>query len=324
MQAIQVSAFGDESVLQLKDLPTPKPGLNQALVALKAIGVNPVDTYIRAGKYPSLPPLPYTPGTDAAGIVEAAGAGSPFHAGDRVYLTGSLTGAYASHALVSTAVTAVGSHIHPLPDHVSFEAGAALYVPYYTAYKALFLRTVIKPGDTVLIHGATGAVGLAALQWLKNSNTTVLATGGSQEGLDLLKKEGAHHIFNHKNPNYIEEIKSKVIGGIDVILEMLANVNLANDLKLLGKHGRVIVIGNRGDATANLRDIMAKDADIRPMSLPASPPEHFQQIHKAVAAALAAKSINPIISKTYKLADAGQAHKDIMNSSANGKLILVP
>ena len=175
MKAIRVHQFGDPEVMHLEELPDPRPGPGQVVVRVKAVGVNPVDTYIRTGTY-TQPPLPYTPGLDAAGIVESAGEGvKQVRPGDRVYLAGSLSGTYAERALCET------SHVQPLPQAVSFSQGAGVSVPYATAYRALFHRAKAVPGEVVLIHGASGGVGLAALQIARAAGLTVIGTTGTDQ-----------------------------------------------------------------------------------------------------------------------------------------------
>src|SRR5262249_43143180 len=145
--------------LRLEEVQAPQPGPGQVLVRMHAIGVNPVETYIRAGTYARLPQLPYTPGNDGAGVVERIGSGgTEFKPGDRVYTAGSLSGTYAEFALCQK------EQVHPLSANVSFAQGAAVGTPYATAYRGLLQRAVAKPGETVLVHGASGAVGTAAVQ----------------------------------------------------------------------------------------------------------------------------------------------------------------
>src|SRR5215510_6788617 len=154
MKAIRVHEFGGLEVLHLEEVPTPQPGSGLVLVRMHATGVNPVETYIRAGTYARLPALPYTPGNDAAGVVEEVGAdASEFKTGDRVYTSGSVTGTYAEFALCKK------EQVHPLPANVSFAQGAAIGTPYATAYRGLLQRATVKPGETVLVHGASGGVG---------------------------------------------------------------------------------------------------------------------------------------------------------------------
>src|SRR5437870_4811516 len=176
MKAIRVTDFGGPDVLKLQNVADPKPDSGQVLVRVKAAGVNPVDTYIRAGVYAKKPNLPYTPGTDAAGIVEAAGPNvKRFKPGDRVYTNGSITGVYAELALCEE------SRVHPLPSNISFAQGAALGVPYGTAYRALFQRGHAKPGEAVLVHGASGGVGIACVQFARAAGLTVIGTGGTEK-----------------------------------------------------------------------------------------------------------------------------------------------
>jgi NADPH:quinone reductase len=316
MKIIRVSAFGDPSVLQLADVPELSPGPGQVVVRLHAAGVNPFEAYIRMGKYARLPPLPYTPGVDGAGVIlhsEVPGL-SP---GARVYVFGSLTGTYAEEALCTA------EHIHPLPDRISFERGAALGVPYGTATWALFNRGQARPGETLLIHGASGGVGLAALQLARAAGLRIFGTAGTPEGLDLILKNGADAAFNHRDPGYLDQIKAATEGrGLDLILEMLANQNLGHDLTLLAPRGRVVVIGSRGPVEIDPRNIMMRDADIRGMSLWNATPDDLVEIHGRIVSGLEQGSLNPIIGQSFPLAEAPRAHEQIMTSSVRGKIAL--
>ena len=231
MKAIRVHAFGGPEVLKIENLPTPRPAAGQVLIRVKATGVNPYDTYMRNGTYAIKPPLPYTPGSDAAGTIEAVGDGvTRFKPGDRVYTANTLTGAYAEHTV------ALESQVNPLPDRATFPQGAGLWVPYGTAYHALRHHADARGGETVLVHGASGGVGLAAVQIARALGMVVLGTGGTPQGLELARREGAHQVFDHRAPGYTEAILRATGGqGVDVILEMLANVNLGADLKLLAR-----------------------------------------------------------------------------------------
>src|SRR5215467_7680864 len=226
MKAIRVHEFGGPEVLRLEEVPAPQPGPGQVLVRIHATGVNPVETYIRAGTYARLPELPYTPGNDGAGVVEQVGADvTEFKAGDRVYTAGSLTGTYGEFALCRK------EQVHPLPANVSCAQGAAIGTPYATAYRGLLQRAAAEPGESVLVHGASGGVGTAAVQLARAHGLRVFGTAGSEEGLKLVREQGAHDVFDHRAPNHFEQIMKATEGhGVDVILEMLANENLGNDL----------------------------------------------------------------------------------------------
>lgn len=320
MKAIQVHQFGGPEVLVLEDVPTPKPGPGEVLVHVRAAGVNPYDTYMRAGTYAVKPSLPYTPGSDAAGTVEAVGSSvAKVKPGDRVYTAKTITGAYAEYAL------ALESQVYLLPEKISFAQGAGLWVPYGTAYTALHHHAHARAGEALLIHGASGGVGTAAVQFARAQGLTVIGTAGTQRGLELVKKEGAHHVFDHTKAGYAEEIQ-KVTGGkgVDVILEMLANVNLATDLKLLALHGRVIVIGNRGEITINPRELMARRAMVRGFTLWAATEAESVEIHAAIAAGLENVTLRPIVGKELPLKEAPKAHQEVMAPGAFGKIVLIP
>jgi NADPH:quinone reductase len=320
MKAIQVHRFGGPEVLEFQEVPTPKPEPGQVLVRVHAAGVNPYDTYMRNGTYAIKPQLPYTPGSDAAGTVEAVGEGvKKVKVGDRVYTAKTVTGAYAEYAL------ALESQVYRLPEKISFAQGAGLWVPYGTAYTALYQHANARAGETVLIHGASGGVGLAAVQLARALGMTIIGTAGTQRGLDLIKREGAHYGFDHTKAGYSEEIMKATGGrGADVILEMVANLNLATDLKLLAIRGRVIVIGNRGEITINPRELMGRRGSIRGFTLWAATDAEVAEIHAAIAAGLENGTLRPIVGKELPLKDAAVAHQDVLAPGSFGKIVLVP
>ena len=320
MKAIRVHQFGGPEVLKLEEVPTPRPAEGQVLVRVRAVGVNPYDTYMRAGTYAIKPPLPYTPGSDAAGTVEAVGPGvTKVKPGDRVYTAQTLTGAYAECAL------ALEGQVYPLPPNISFEQGAGVWVPYGTAYHALHHFAKARAGEKVLVHGASGGVGTASVQIARAMGMTVLGTAGSDKGLELVEREGAHQAFNHRSSGYQEEIMKATAGkGVDVILEMLANVNLGADLKMLALQGRVIVIGSRGDATITPRELMVRRASVRAFTLWAAQPAEVAEIHPALYAGMENGTLRPVIGKKFPLAEATRAHIEITEPGATGKVVLVP
>ncbi len=319
MKAIRVHEFGNAEVLRLEEVPKPQPGPGQVLVRMRAIGVNPVETYIRAGTYPRKPDLPYTPGNDGAGVVEQVGADvNEFEPGDRVYTAGSLSGTYAEFALCKT------EQVHPLPANVSFAQGAAMGTPYATAYRGLFQRAQAKPGETVLVHGASGGVGTAAVQLARARGLRVLGTAGNDKGRKLAREQGAHEVFDHRAPDQFEQIMNATSGrGVDVIVELLANVNLGKDLTILEKGGRVAIIGSRGRVEIDPRDAMQRDVDLRGMVMPNTPPADLASIHAALVAGLENGMLRPVIGKEFSLAEAPQAHRAVMEPGAFGKIVLV-
>ena len=321
MKAIRVHEFGGPEVLKLEDVPDLQPAPGQVVVQVRAAGVNPVEAYIRSGTYAVKPNLPYTPGNDAGGVVLAVGEGvKRVKKGDRVYVSGSLSGAYAEQALCNEA------QVHRLPDNVSFEQGAAIGVPYGTAYRGLFQRGDAKAAETVLVHGASGGVGTAAVQLAGAVGLTVIGTAGSERGMQLVKAQGAHHVLNHSSEGYLDELmKLTESRGVDLILEMLANKNLAKDLTVLAKKGRVVVIGSRGPIEINPRDAMGRDADIRGTTMLNTSEQEYKQMHAALVAGLENGTLRPVIGQKIPLVEAARAHTEVMKpSGAYGKIVLVP
>lgn len=320
MKAIRVEQFGEPEVMQLVEVVDPQISAGQVLVQIRAAGVNPVETYIRAGIYARKPQLPYTPGTDGAGIVSAVGpdAGS-FKPGDRVFLSGSLSGTYAELAVCTP------DQVHDLPEVANFAQGAALGIPYATAFRGLFHRAQARRGEVILVHGASGGVGTAALQLARGAGMRVFGSVGSPEGRELVHTLGADQVFDHTDPSYRQGILDATDGrGVDCILEMLANVNLGEDLRLLAPRGRVVVIGSRGNVELNPRDAMVRDADIRGMILANASPEELAAIYKSLGEHLAAGRIQPIIGRELSLASAAEAHRAVMSQKAHGKIVLIP
>jgi NADPH2:quinone reductase len=275
---------------------------------------------MRSGGYAIKPALPYTPGSDAAGTVESVGSGvTKVKAGDRVYTAKTVTGAYAEYALT------LESQVHRLPGNISFAQGAGVWVPYGTAYFALFHSAHARASETVLVHGASGGVGIAAVQIARAMGLIVFGTAGTPKGLDLVMKEGAHLAFQHTKTGYLDEIMKATAGrGVDIILEMLANVNLANDTKLVAPNGRVIVIGNRGEITINARELMSRRASIRAFTLWGVTESEEADIHAGIIAGLESGTLRPVVGKEMPLGDAPRAHKEILEPGAAGKIVLVP
>ncbi len=319
MKAIRVEKFGGPEVLQLVEVEKPIVGPHQVLIEVRAIGVNPVETYIRSGNYGNMMTPPYTPGSDVAGeVIEVGAEITDLKIGDRVY-TWNPGGAYAEQMLCER------KGVFALPDNASFEQGAALGVPYATAHRALFGRGGARAGESVLIHGASGGVGIACVQLARAFGLTVIGTAGTEEGRRLVSEQGAHQILDHTADNYLMAV-SEITGGrgVDLIIEMLANVNLQSDLEVLAQYGRVVIVGNRGEITINPRETMKRDADIRGMTLFNVPPHEVPGIHAALRAGLENGSLNPIIGRRFSLGEAALAHEEIMKSGSWGKIILVP
>lgn len=321
MKGISVKEFGAADVLTYTELAEPSPKENDVLIKLYAAGINPVETYIRSGTYALKPRLPYTPGSDGAGVIEKVGPNvKNFKVGDRVYTT-SLgkrnSGTYAEKVICDQET------IFPLPNKLSYAQGAALGTTALTAIQGIHQRGQLQANEFILIHGATGGVGTLAVQLAKMAGGKVIATAGSSAGEELLRELGADFVLNHRQDNYLAEIAAITNDhGVDLIIEMLANVNLQKDLEIIAKRGRIVIIGNRGELKLNPRAIMAKDADVRGLQLPnmteAEKGENIQRLKVALEAGVA-----PVIEKTFSLAQASLAHQTIMEQRGSlGKIIL--
>ena len=247
-----------------------------------------------------------------------------FKPGDRVYIANDntglpRTGVYADHALCAPL------QLHPLPANVSFAQGAAIGVPYGTVAYALYKRANARPGETVLVHGASGGVGIAAVEMCRALGMTVIGTAGTDRGMEAVREHGAHVALNHNQPGYLDEIPKATGGrGVDVILETNAHINLDKDLPLLARGGRIVLIGSRGRIEIDPRGIMGREASVLGMVLFNVPASDFAWMHAAIGAGLANGTLKPVVGREFPLADAPKAHEAVMAPGALGKIVLVP
>jgi len=323
MRAVLVHRFGGPEVLEVEsEVAVPEPGDDQVLVRVVCAGVNPVETYIREGQYAKLPELPYTPGTDAAGDVERVGKNvTTVKEGDRVFVVGSNnsnnTGSYAQFVVTDS------TYVFPLHPRLSYAQGASLGVPFFTAYKALVLRAQTRPGETVLVHGASGAVGTAAVQIARAMGAMVVGTAGTKEGMDVVSQCGAHHVFNHNHKNYDKKMVEHLGSGFDVIIEHLANINLGHDLQMINQNARVMIVGCRGSVNINPRHLMGPEANVMGVALGTTVPAQWKEMGAAIVAGVEAGWVNPVVNKEYDMEQVALVHHDIIhNKGAKGKLVL--
>lgn len=321
MRAALVREFGGFDKINIEEVPKPQAGDRQVLIRVQAAGVNPVDTYIREGKYTQVPELPYIPGKEGAGVVEEVGSGiSKFKSGDRVWFIGKDNGASAEFVAIDE------EHVFSLHERINFKQGATCGLTYCTAYRALFQKAGAQAGQTLLVHGASGGVGLAACELAKVHGLRVVGTASTQEGIKLATQQGAEIVFNHREAGYVEQIKEKYPNGFDIILEMLANENLCHDLEMIAKQGRIVVIGNRGSIEFDPRACMIKDAAIIGVSLANCTTEDFARITERLNALMADDHVKPYVGTTLPLEQLAEAHRRIMEPGARGKFVvtLVP
>jgi NADPH:quinone reductase len=319
MKAIQVHEFGTVDVLKMVELPDPVPRVGEVLIRVHAAGVSPLDTYVREQSHGTpTPDLPYIPGFEAAGEIAAIGEGvTKFKVGDRVYIN-TFLGAY------SELIVQDENSVYALADSVSFAQGTVVANSYPTAYYALFNLAHGKMGDRIFIHGASGAVGTAAVQLAKAAGMTVVGTAGSDRGLEIIQQEGAHHALNHREPDYLKQALELTEGkGFDIILEMNASKKLADDVALVGTFGRIIVIGGTDAAvTFDPTPILWKGASILGLYIGLTTPEESAQIHDALFTQLQNKSLRPIVGQEFALTDVAKAHAAVHQTSSTGKIVL--
>ncbi len=316
MKSVQIQNYGPASELSVENIATPTINADQLLIAVKAAGVNPVDTYIRSGTNNYTTSFPHTPGLDGAGIIDAVGDNiKGFHVGQRVYFSRNLSGSSAEFAI------GIPTHTFPLADTLSYEEGACLGIPYTTAHRALLGRANAKTGEKVLVHGATGAVGIATVQLARAMGMEVIASAGTEEGKALLESQGVQTVLDHTQADHLAPYQT-LDQGFDVIIEMLANHNLDQDLKALAFGGRVAVVGNRGTVEINPRDLMARDAAVMGVALANIKPAELSLIAKSLYPLLNGGLLKPVVRKTYSLEETSQAHEDVLKSGAQGNLII--
>lgn len=325
MRAVVVHQFGDPSVLAVEEIATPVAGAGQVQIKVEAAGVNPVETYIRSGRYGILPTPPFVPGSDGAGTISALGPDvAGWKIGDRVFFHGTVAGrpfgSYAEFAVCDA------RSVYRLPAGTGFAEGAAIGVPYATAHRALFGRAGAVANEIVLVHGASGGVGTAALQLARWKGLRVIGTAGTDEGLELVRANGAHFAVSHKAPLYMDQIREAADQGRgpDVILEMLANVNLDQDLDAIAPRGRIVVIGNRGRVEIDPRKTMSKDVSILGVSLWNANAEELTAIYTDITAGLEAGVLVPVIGQELTFGEAARAHDTVMGGGAYGKIVLRP
>ena len=352
MKAIRVKEFGGPEVLRLEEVPTLRPGPDQVLVRMHAIGINPVETYIRAGTYARLPELPYIPGNDGAGVVEQVDADvSEFKAGDHVYTAGSISGTYAEFALCEK------EQVHPLPSNISFAQGAAIVTQPVKCCRKGFETRILGTSETLGcwpgsarreqqygIGGRGIAIDGNAVEAPRNRGAKqLLHDARRQRGVGEDENQHGRHVGRdharalgdavdgdtravdlRRGGRHLRERVGRHDGAHGLVPGTGAGVlvNLGKDLTILAKGGRVVIIGSRGRVEIDPRDTMQRDADIRGMVLPNTPPAELASIHAALVAGLENGTLRPVIGKEFPLAEAAQAHQSVMESGALGKIVL--
>ncbi|MBI5789884.1 MAG: NADPH:quinone oxidoreductase family protein [Rhodocyclales bacterium] len=324
MKALVCEAYGPIDTLVVKDIPSPVPGPKQVLIEVKAAAVNFPDALMVQGLYQVKPPLPFTPGAEIAGIVTAVGAEAKhFKPGDRVIALTS-TGGFAEECLADV------HRVMPLPKTMDFDSGAALVLTYCTSLHALKDCGHLQPGETLVVLGAAGGVGISAIEIGKAMGARVIAAASSEDKLDLCRKVGADETVNYSTENLKDRINELTAGkGADVVYDPVGGPYTEPAVRALAWRGRLLIIGF---AAGEIPKIPLNLALLKERSLVGvywgdstkhDPGGHLANLHQ-LNDWFAAGKIRPVVSERFSLAAAGDAIAKIANRQVKGKIVVNP
>jgi NADPH:quinone reductase len=321
MKAIQVQEYGGPEVLKLVDLKPSKPGSGEALVAVKAAGVNFVDIYLRKGTYRSPKGLPYIPGWEGCGVVEEVGAGvTHVKKGDRVSFLHD-TGTYTQSNIFKA------DRLIPIPDSITFEQGAAFPLQGLTAHYLLHEYREVKSGEVVLIHAAAGGMGLLLTQWARHLGATVIGTVSTEEKAKAAQQAGAHHTILYSKQDFVQEVKKLTGGhGADLIIDGVGKTTFKGDLEACAKRGNIVIFGAAsGPADPVVPNyLMVNSLTISGGSLTNYILTHEETMMrvKAVLSGIKEGWLKLKIDHQLPLEQAAEAHRLLENRQTIGKVIL--
>lgn len=324
MKAMVATRWGEPAELQYVDVPDPRPGPGQVLIGTRAVGCNFPDILMVQGKYQVKPPLPFSPGHEIAGIVSAVGEGvTRVGPGDRV-IASLEWGGYAERAVTKA------ERVHQVPDVMPFDEAAALFVVYQTGYCALVRRAALQPGEWLLVHGAAGGVGLAAVQLGKALGARVIATAGTPEKLEIARQAGADILVDYRTEDWVERVKAVTGGeGADVIYDPVGGDVFDGSTKCIAFEGRLLTIGFAGGRipTLAVNRVLLKNISVVGVhwgfyQRRGSPlvGEWMDALFKLYAEG----RIRPVIYRTYPLREAAAALQALAARESHGKVVLVP
>jgi NADPH2:quinone reductase len=322
MKAIQITQYGTPEVLQYQDLSIPQPGAEEALVKIKASGVNFIDVYQRTGRYPGK--LPFTPGMEAAGIVEAVGAGvTEVKPGDRVAYA-MYAGSYAEYALIP-AVKLVA-----IPSEVDFKSAAAIMLQGMTAHYLSYSTYPIQSGDTVLIHAGAGGVGLLLTQMARKLGATVITTVSTEIKAELSRKAGAHEVIMYEKQDFEAEVKRITSSkGVQAVYDSVGKTTFDKGLNCLAPRGYMVLFGGSSGPAPQIDPMLLSAKGSLFLTRPtlahyAITREELLLRANQVLGWVADGSLQLQIEHVYALSEAAQAHKDLEARKTTGKVILLP
>ena len=331
MKAIRFHEFGEVEVLKYEDVPDPEVGDDEVLVRVKAAALNHLDLRLRSGKSPRPVDLPHIGGVDIAGDVEAVGKNvTDVKPGARVVIDPTVKtpkgpmvvgvnfyGGFAEYVKVPAV------NVVPIPDEVSYDDAATLPICYVTAWYGLFDRGNTQKDETVLVHAAGSGTGSAAVQIAKEGGAFVIATAGSEEKLEKVKKLGADATINYNTHDFAEEVKKITEGkGVDIIFDQIGASVWENNLKSLKMKGRILLVGvvGGGQTTFNFGPVIVRDLSVLGVTVFNAPRSNLINVINLVSLG----RLKPVIDKRLPLSEAAAAQKLLEDRSQFGKVILNP
>ena len=324
MKAMVATRWGEPSDLEYLDVPDPEPGPGEVLIETRAVGCNFPDILMIQGKYQVKPPHPFSPGHEIAGVVRAVGSGvTRVRPGQRV-IANLEWGGYAERAV------AAAERVHPIPDGMPFDQAAAFFVVYQTGYSALVRRAALQPGEWLLVHGAAGGVGLAAVQLGKALGARVIATAGTPDKLEVARQSGADILIDYRTEDWVERVKSVTRGeGADVIYDPVGGDVFDGSTKCLAFEGRLLTIGFAGGRipTVAVNRLLLKNISVVGVhwgyyQRRGSP--LVQEWTDALLKLYGEGWIRPVIYRAYPLPEAAAALRALASRESYGKVVLVP
>lgn len=322
MRAIQVSEFGDNSVIEQVERDMPEPDDGQVRIEVRAAGINFADIMQRRGHYHGGPAPPYNPGMEVAGVIDAVGEGVGREVGEEVVSMVNM-GGYAEYAVAD----AMG--LMDVPEDVSFEEAAGFPVQYLTAHNCLFEWGGLEEGDSVLIHAAAGGVGTAAVQLASEAGAEVFGTASTREKLDKAAELGCDHPINYTEEDFAEVCKAETDYGVDMVLDGIGGDTTEQSLDALKEFGTLVVYGAAsgrpgrpptdellfGNVTVEGYHL-GRGIELKPMKVMGAVPELTQQLGDG--------TLEVQVGTSFDLADAAEAHQYIEDRKSSGKVVLVP
>lgn len=318
MKAVVYETYGGPEVLTVAHVEKPIVGEDDVLVKVGASGINPVDTYFRAG-IREVPSFPHIPHFDLAGTVVEAGKNvTNVSVGDRVWGT-NISGTAAEY------VACPQSKVFPLADHLTFEEGAALAMAFMTAHLSLFARGQLQKEDTVLIYGGAGAVGHAAIQLAKQTGAFVITTAGDETKAQVAKEAGADEVILYKQTNVTDAIES-LKATVTLILDVSVSENLESNLDFIENGGRIVTVGSPKNNTPSLpwRKLNMKNVSLHGVLLFTAKPSELKEAGTAISTLFQQKKLTAHLAKAFSFTEATKAHEALEQKIYNGTIVLTP